>query len=367
MNSMRGDTADYGEVLIGGLPLLDVRAPLEFAKGAFPSAVNLPLLDDQERHQVGLRYKQKGQDAAIALGHELVNGAIKAQRLQAWADFARAHPQGYLYCFRGGLRSHTVRDWLREAGVDYPLVRGGYKAMRTYLLGEGERLFQRHPIWVLGGMTGTGKTEVIQRVPWGVDLEGFARHRGSSFGWRAQAQPAPIDFEHSLTLDLLRRERLGQARWLLEDESRTIGRCALPLTLHTRMQQAPLLWLEAPFEERAQRILHQYVSDQCAEHVALLGAQAGFARFAQRLDDSLQQIRRRLGSERCDRLLIRLHEALTRQQNQGDTSGHLGWIEPLLREYYDPMYAYQAAQKGSRIVCRGDAATLLAFLAEAQA
>ncbi|MGO4610979.1 tRNA 2-selenouridine(34) synthase MnmH, partial [Variovorax sp. 2RAF20] len=76
-----------------------------------------------------------GQQAAIVLGHQLVSGEIKAARIQAWTDFARANPDGYLYCFRGGLRSQIVQQWLKdEAGIDYPRVGGGYKAMRTFLL-----------------------------------------------------------------------------------------------------------------------------------------------------------------------------------------------------------------------------------------
>ena len=93
-------------------------------------------MTDEERAQVGICYKQQGQEAAIELGHQLVPGRLKAQRLAQWLEFARRHPEGYLYCFRGGLRSQTVQQWLREAGIDYPLVLGGYKAMRRFLLDE---------------------------------------------------------------------------------------------------------------------------------------------------------------------------------------------------------------------------------------
>ena len=103
-------------------------------------------MSDDERAQVGICYKQQGQEAAIELGHQLVSGELKAQRLAQWADFAEQHPQGYLYCFRGGLRSQTVQRWLREAGIDYPLVIGGYKAMRRFLLEELERSVARPPL-----------------------------------------------------------------------------------------------------------------------------------------------------------------------------------------------------------------------------
>lgn len=347
-------TQAYREILESGAPLLDVRAPIEFSKGAFTHAHNLPLLNDEERHQIGICYKQKGQDAAIVMGHQLVSGATKAERMAAWTAFAQQHPNGYLYCFRGGLRSQTVQQWLRdEAGIDYPLITGGYKAMRGFLVANLERL-SHHAQWlVLGGMTGTGKTEVLHQVPQGIDLEGLAHHRGSSFGWRAKAQPTPIDFENTLAIDMLRRETAGQTHWLIEDESRCIGQCALPLALYQRMQESPVVWLHAPFEERVDRILHQYVTSQCSEHVALLGEEAGFDRFASGLLQSMQNIRKRLGLERCARLTQALQAALHEQARTGDNTLHRIWIEGLLREYYDPMYAYQEQQKAHRIVFRG--------------
>src|SRR3546814_16972169 len=80
-------------------------------------------MDDDERAKVGTCYKQKGNQAAVELGHRLVSGAIKAQRMQAWADFVRDHPDGYLYCFRGGLRSQISQQWLTEAGIEYPRIK----------------------------------------------------------------------------------------------------------------------------------------------------------------------------------------------------------------------------------------------------
>src|SRR3990167_5983737 len=97
---MRDNTADYRDIFLNDLPMMDARAPVEFSKGAFPGVLNLPLMDDSERQRVGTCYKQHGQDAAIALGHQLVSGQVKAERVAAWAAFAKANPHGYLYCFR---------------------------------------------------------------------------------------------------------------------------------------------------------------------------------------------------------------------------------------------------------------------------
>ena len=98
-------------------PLLDVRSPVEFAKGSLPAAVNAPLMEDTEREAVGICYQQSGQAAAIKLGHELVSGAIKEARVARWKQFAEANPQGALFCFRGGLRSAISQQWLSDVGI----------------------------------------------------------------------------------------------------------------------------------------------------------------------------------------------------------------------------------------------------------
>ncbi|CAG2139166.1 tRNA 2-selenouridine synthase [Cupriavidus yeoncheonensis] len=365
---MREDTDDFRRLFLSGAPMMDVRAPQEFARGAFPGTVSLPLMDDEERHQVGLCYAQAGQQAAIELGHRLVSGEVKAARIAQWAAFARAHPDGYLYCFRGGLRSQIVQQWLRdEAGIAYPRVTGGYKAMRSFLIDVTEDAAATREVCVLGGLTGTGKTDVIVAVPAAVDLEGLARHRGSAFGRRAQAQPQQVDFENALAIDLLRRADAGYRALVVEDEGRFIGARDLPKMLWQRMQASPLVWLEASFEERVERVLRDYVLGLAAEHIDQLGPVAGFDAYAARLRDAMAAISPRLGGERYARLSTLLEQALARQSEQGETGLHRGWIEVLLRDYYDPMYAYQQQSRVSRIVFRGDRAAVTEWLRERSA
>ena len=361
---MRDNTADYREIFLNDLPMMDMRAPVEYAKGAFPNAVSLPLMTDIERQKVGTCYKQKGQQAAIELGHQLVSGQIKAQRVEAWAAFAQANPNGYLYCFRGGLRSQIVQQWLADAGIEYPRVIGGYKAMRTFLIETLDSAVAECDFVIVGGMTGTGKTEVVAALDHSIDLEGHANHRGSSFGKRATGQPAQIDFENRLAIDLLKRRARGQQQFVLEDESRLIGTCSLPLPLHQGMQQYPLVWLEDSFEDRVERILRDYVIDLSAEFLAVHGAEHGFARFAERLLQSLDNVQKRLGGERHARLRAIMQDALAEQQGSGAVDLHRGWIEGLLREYYDPMYAYQRESKASRIEFAGEHDAVLAYLRE---
>lgn len=358
----RDDSADYAHILRSGLALIDTRAPVEFARGSFPGAVNLPLMTDSERQQVGTCYKQQGQEAAIRLGHQLVSGAVKAGRVQAWADFARAHPDGYLFCFRGGLRSQISQQWLVEAGLPYPRIRGGYKAMRGFLLQTLDAALAEVNWLRIGGLTGSGKTEVLQQLAHGVDLEGHANHRGSSFGRRATPQPSQIGFENALAVDLLRKREAGWRTLVVEDEARLIGRCALPLPLHQCMPVIPLVWLEASFEARAERILRDYVIDLCAEFVREQGVELGPLRFHERLQEALRHIAKRLRPERARELSEVLGSAFRAQQQGRGFDGHRDWISVLLREYYDPLYAHHRQQREAAVVFRGEQEAVLDWL-----
>ncbi|HBM09643.1 tRNA 2-selenouridine(34) synthase MnmH [Pseudomonas sp. Choline-3u-10] len=361
---MRGDTDNFAELFLNDVPMMDARAPVEFAKGAFPGVVNLPLMNDLERQKVGTCYKQHGQQAAIELGHRLVSGQVKADRIQGWADFARNNPQGYIYCFRGGLRSQLVQQWLKtEAGIDYPRVTGGYKAMRHFLLETIEHAAAHDNFVLVGGMTGTGKTEVLARLDDGVDLEGIANHRGSSFGKRATPQPVQIDFENALAIRLLKMQKAGARQFVLEDEARLVGRCSIPLPLFQGMQHYPLVWLEDSFDGRVDRILKDYVIDLCAEFTVEHGAE-GFTAFAERLQQSLVNISRRLGGECYTRLAAIMDQALAEQASTGSVDLHREWIETLLRQYYDPMYAYQRESKAARIEFAGEQDAVVEFLRE---
>lgn len=360
---MADNSADYREIFLSDRPLLDVRAPVEFNKGAFPHTFNLPLMNDIERQKVGTCYKQHGQEAAISLGHKLVSGDTKAERIAAWAEFARNHPDGYLYCFRGGLRSQLSQQWLRElGGINYPRVVGGYKAMRSFLLETLEAATRECRFVVLGGLTGTGKTEVLEQLATALDLEGRANHRGSSFGKHATPQPGQIDFENTLAIDILKKRAAGVTQFVVEDEGRAIGSCSVPIPLYQVMSQCPIVWLEDTLEGRVSRILKDYVVDLRAEFVDLHGDDEGFSAFALRLRESLDNIRNRLGGERHQRLASIMDAALAEQRASGEVALHREWIAALLGEYYDPMYAFQRQNKASRIVFSGDQAAVTAFL-----
>ena len=355
--------SDYHRLFVDDVPLLDVRAPVEFSQGAFPSAINAPLMNDEERQRVGITYKQSGQDAAITLGHELVSGDIKAERVARWEAFVKAHPEGVLYCFRGGLRSQISQQWLAEAGLTLPRVAGGYKAMRQYLISAFEDNVAQTTFTVVGGLTGCGKTDVIRALNAKLDLEGVARHRGSSFGGRAERQPSQIDFENQLSIDLIKQRALGHQRIAVEDESHLIGRCAVPLVLRHKTQVSPLVWVTAPLPERVDRIVRDYVIDLHDDYVHALGVEQGTARYEAHLNKSLHNLRKRVGLARYEELNRQLNEALLAQTQHADFGGHRRWVEPLLTQYYDPMYDYQRQKKALEPEFEGNVTEVIDYLA----
>lgn len=357
----RTNSADFRTIIRNKTPLMDVRAPIEFEKGAFNHAINHPLMNDDERAAVGICYKNDGQTAAIRLGHKLVAGQEKARRLAQWQDFAKANPQGYLYCFRGGLRSQTVQGWLKDAGVNYPLLVGGYKALRQFMLNELDKL-SLHPLTVLSGNTGCGKTPFLTHCTNSLDLEAAASHRGSSFGAFVTPQSTQINFENKLAEQYIMANFSLDQTLILEDESRLIGSVYLPESLRHAMTLAPLVVIEESLEYRLEHIYQEYIIKMTDSYQSKYGVEQGFVKFSQYIEQGLFKIRKRLGTERYNQLKKLQTVALTQQLN-GQFHFHYDWLKPLLNKYYDPMYQYQLGLKAERVVFRGNNAQCLAFLA----
>lgn len=358
------DSGDFLHIFLNDIPLIDTRAPVEFEKGAFPTSVSLPLMTNEERAKVGTCYKQHGQEAAIELGRKLVDSEKQAQRTAAWVDFAERQPHGYLYCWRGGLRSQICQDWMREAGCDFPRIRGGYKALRRFLIDEFERLCANSPLLVLGGRTGCNKTSLIESQPNAVDLEAIAHHRGSAFGRRPGGQPTQLSFENGVAVAMLKANQQAQEAGLpilFEDESRLVGRCSLPPVLSQAMGQAPVVFLEATLEERIEHSYRNYILIKLQEWQQVLGEEAGFDAFAEDLTKSLYRVRKRLGGVRYKEISVLLEAALAAHR-KGDPSQHRDLIRFLLVEYYDPMYDYQIGKRKELVVFRGNREAVQAFL-----
>jgi len=356
---------DLRSLFLSDVPLLDVRAPVEFAQGAFPQSENHPLINDAEREQIGIEYKEMGQDAAIELGHGLVKGEKKAARVAEWKAFAEQHPQGVLYCFRGGMRSKISQQWLyEETGILYPRVKGGYKAMRRFLIEELAISAREVNAIVLGGRTGVGKTVLLRQLEPMVDLEQLAWHRGSAFGPHATPQPRQIAFENALSIELLKIRANGNPAFVVEDEHRNVGSCFIPDAIRDRFRECPLVILEASLEERVAITHQEYIDEALAEHVALYGEEEGFEKWAAYLLNSMDKIKKRLGGVRHAELRKVLEAAIDVHRRSGETEQHKAWIGELLGGYYDPMYDYQIEQNKKQITFAGDRVAVIDYLAQ---
>lgn len=329
-----------------GHALIDVRSETEFEQTGVPGFVSRPLLYQEERRQVGLCYKTRGQAAALKLGHDLVD-PYRPERVAAWMEqIANSKSQsGLVMCWRGGLRSQIATQWIREAGGAAQPWEGGYKQLRQSFLAV---LNQPPPLLVLGGCTGSGKTELLREFPaHAVDLEGLAHHRGSAFGGLREPQPSQTRFENAVALGLFK------SLVLVEDEGRLIGQRSIPSLLYQAMQRAPLILVESPLEERVQRIYGEYVSQPLSHGL-------DYTQLGNGLLTNLDRLRRRLDRD-YPHLKDQLRKAFTEEPS---LEHHAPWIEGLLTRYYDPAYLYGAKRHQRTPALQGDLKTCRLWLQE---
>lgn len=358
-------TSNWIEILTSERPLIDVRAPIEFSKGSFPNAINLPLLVDKEREEVGTTFKQFGQKAAIECGERLISPEIKSERTEEWVRFVKSHPDAYLFCARGGLRSKYSQEWCKEEDVSVPRIEGGYKALRKAVMESFIELCGQTSFVVVAGRTGIGKTRFLLTHENNIDLEGAAGHRGSSFGRGVFEQSTQVNFEHAIAIKLHRlRSQSNKSFVLLEDEGRTIGRVHVPPAMREAMLKSPLLVLEATLEERVDNVLQDYVVELSQKYIEAYGRDDGLKRFGDKHLFSLEKISKRLGDKDYRMAKGQLEQAIEEHIKNGDTNHYREFIGLLLTSYYDPMYDYQLKAKESRIDTKGRALELNQWLAQ---
>ncbi len=313
---------DIGEFLAMDAPIVDVRSPKEFAQGHIPGAASLPLFTDAERAVVGTLYKQQGRDAAVLEGLRIVG-----PKLAGIVEQARAlAPDGRIrvHCWRGGERSGSVAWLLDKAGfAEVATLRKGYKAFRQHVL---DSFSAPIVLRVLGGYTGTGKTELLGHLrelgEQVIDLEALAHHKGSSFGALGELpQPTTEHFENRVWAELSKLDRTRPA-WV-EDESLMIGRCKIPQPFFDRMRSAMLYFVDMPQEQRAERLVKDY------------------GRFPkEQLAEAIKRIEKRLGPQHCKAAL----EALE--------AGDLKAVAVITLRYYDKAYLRGAETRDARTLLR---------------
>ena len=297
------------------LPIIDVRSPGEYDHAHIPGAVSIPLFDNDERALVGTKYKNAGKDAAVLLGLDLV-GPKLAGFVKQSKKLNSQNKEVLVHCWRGGMRSGSFAWLLDTAGLTASTLVGGYKAYRSAVLAS---FAEPRNLIILGGKTGSGKTDILKELARQgeqiIDLEGLANHKGSTYGAIGQLpQPSTEQFENLIfrqwrTLDPTRRI------WL-EDESRNVGSCFVPMPLWEQMRTATVAFVDTPKNLRISRLVAEYAG---IDHGLLV--------------EATERIRKRLGGKVTKDAL----EALARND--------YATVADLTLDYYDKAYLHGLSQR----------------------
>ncbi len=289
--------------------ILDVRSPGEYEQGRVPGAISFPLFSNDERAQVGTCYKQKSREQAVELGFDLAGPKfgemVRTAKKIAPDKVVRVH------CWRGGMRSEAIAWMLTLAGFETITLTGGYKAFRQWVR---RTVATPKNIILLGGMTGTAKTDILHALKAQgeqvLDLEGYANHRGSSFGAVClPPQPSTEQFENMLATEWQTFE--GQRPIWVEAESRSVGSCRVPPELFEQMSNAAAIEITRPISERVALLVDIYGQANRDELVA-----------------ATERIRKRLGGDRTQAAIAHIQ------------SGDLASAVTITLDYYDRAYRY---------------------------
>ena len=361
MNSI--STEEFKKYLVQKISVLDVRAPIEFSAGSIPGSINSPLLNDSERHLIGLCYQEKGQQAAIDLGYKIVSGENLKKKMLAWTTILEKNPNMYITCFRGGLRSQSVQKFLSDQGIHVLRLKEGYKSARNLFLEHLNTDALKRSVVILSGTTGSGKTHLLNDVadfyP-AIDLEGLAHHRGSAFGAWDQPQPSQADFENRLSLQTMQMSQQPFSKpLLLEDESRMIGACHIPEPFFLKMREASIILVQESIQNRVEHIFFDYITSKISPKKTLFSqAQIIFSQYRK----SVEKIQKKLGGVRASELINDLNICEKAYLDSQTLDKNKIWIEKLLVWYYDPLYRGSLEKRNPSIQFQGTKVEIKAYL-----
>lgn len=252
------------------IPIADVRSEKEFEEGHVSGAVNIPILNNEERIAVGTDYKEKGQAEAIKTGFRLVGPRFL--EIVNSAESLAAGRELLVHCWRGGMRSSNFCLIIGMAKIKTHQLTGGYKAYRQEALASYK---QPQQFQVIGGYTGSGKSEILRALQEKgeqiIDLEDLARHKGSVFGGLMMPpQPTTEQFQNDL-FEALRKLNPARKIWV-EDESIAVGKIFLPSDFWQQMSAAPVYEVDVEKTVRIERLVKEYGH---ADKDEFLGAMKG--------------------------------------------------------------------------------------------
>jgi len=300
-------------------PLVDVRSPREYNQGHIPGSLNIPVFDDDERAQVGIRYKKAGKIKATELAMELV----KPKRDDLLKQMRKLTKIGQvtLHCWRGGLRSSKFANFLSENGIEVNLLKGGYKSYRNLIYNSYSLPWK---ILIIGGMTGSGKTEILQELKKRecqvLDIEGLANHKGSVFGALGQSkQPSTEQFQNNIW-EVWQHFDITNPIFI-EDESQAIGTVRIPDRLFGLMRKSPVVKLQLNLDIRAKRLVREY------------------GNFDKRLlAKKIETIRKRLGGQVVNNCIDKLRD------------DDFYAVALMMLKYYDKAYHFGLSQRCQKTI-----------------
>lgn len=298
---------------------IDVRSPAEYNRGHIPGAINIPLFDDQERAEVGKIFKKNGQKDAILLGLSFAGQKLR-QLAELGLQFA-PDKELLVYCWRGGMRSASMSWLFAQCGIRCKVLKGGYKSFRRY---ASEYFEKPYRFIVIGGMTGTGKSDILDVISEKgyqvLKLERIAHHKGSVFGSLGQQpQNGNEQFENEMFNEL--RKYDVHKPVFIEDESRNIGKNTIPKGIFERMANSPIIVIEMEISLRIKRLIKEYgYHDQAS------------------LIRSIEKIFKRLGGLN------------TREAIQSIERKDMETAAMLILTYYDKTYTYGLSRKRNPII-----------------
>ena len=286
---------------------IDVRSEGEFEEDHLPNAINLPILDNEERHIVGYTYKQVSKDKAYEIGYEIFNKKI--------AEFEKVVNKNLrknivFYCFRGGTRSTVFSDYFNKNGISVYKLEGGYKKYREYVRNELKTITLPKKMIVMYGYTGSGKTRLIKKLKNTIDLEGLAAHRSSLFGAVGLKPNTQKMFETYLLFELKKL----RPYLILEGESRKIGDIYIPENLFNAMMSSKKISITCSLDTRANRIVEEYFEDESR---------------VEEVKKIIPSLSKFMGKIKADDLAFLIQR-----------KEYFLFSKMMLKDYYDPLYAH---------------------------
>ncbi len=306
-------------------PLIDVRSPSEYYKGHMSNSINIPLFDNEERSIIGSIYKKEGREKAVIEGLKFFEKKMVLildnlfMNIDSYKNISEKNNKEFyvkIYCSRGGMRSQSIAWLLEKFNVKPVTLNGGYKIYRRWVL---DSFSKKLNIVVIGGKTGTGKTKLLSLLENNkfqtIDLEGFACHRGSTFGGLGmKEQPSNEQFENKIAEKI--NSFKSSNNIFVEAESANIGKCKIPHEFFNQMKTSRRIEILRSESNRLDELIETYSVFKKEE-----------------LQESVLRIKKRLGPQRTKIAL----ESINNEK----------WdlVCKSVLDYYDRCYEYEKVGK----------------------